>query len=313
MALKIDSEIVKTSMTEVLMQNIQNFTNGTNGAIQLDTDYIIGDFEEVSGIKEIANIVARRDPTSNGAAPIKNIDSIDQNNVKVYFGTGAVEFKLVDAERYGSNSDAFSMAIGEQVGIGLTNFMLNQMISAAVGALGSNTGIITGDGTADINFGILNDGLSKLGDASQSIVAWVANGNQYHKLMGDAIANYNIDSVTGGSIVEGTTASLGRPIYVTDATGLQGVAVGEAVLGLTVGGVRGAETSARNIFSEIVTGQENLKYRIQAESDVLLRVKGYGFTGTANPGATDLEDPTNWGKVATSDKSTAGILVNVAA
>jgi hypothetical protein len=313
MALKIDNQIVKTSITEVLMQNIQNFTGGTNGAIQLSTEYLMGDFEEVSGLQEIANIIARRDPTSNAAAPIKNIDSIDQNNVKVYFGTGAVEFKLVDAERYGSSSDAFSMAIGEQIGIGLTNFMLNQMISATVGALQSNTTIITGDGTADINFGILNDGLAKFGDASQSIVAWIANGNQFHKLMGDAIANYNIDSVTGGAIVQGTTASLGRPIYVTDSSALGGVAVGEAVLGLTQGAVRGAETTTRQIISEIVTGQENLKYRIQAESDILLRVKGYGYTGTANPLSSDLENPANWAKVNTDNKSTAGILINVAA
>jgi len=312
MALKIDNEVVKTAMSEVLMQNINNFNAGTNGAISLSTEYIKGDAEEFSGLAEIANIIARRDPTVDTPAAVKNIDSIDANNIKVYFGTGAIEFKLVDAERYGSDSDAFSMAIGEQIGVGLINFMLNQGISAAVGALGSNTNIIVGDGTADVSFSFLNDGLAKFGDASKNLVSWVMTGNQYHKLMGDAIANYNIDSVTGGAIQTGTTASLGRPVFVTDSAGLGGVATGEAILGLTAGALRLAETSARQIYNEIVTGNENLKYRIQAESDVLLRVLGYSYIGPANPLTGDLEATTNWNKVATDDKATAGILVNVA-
>ncbi len=312
MALKIDSEVVKTAMTEVLQQNVANFTAGTNGAISMSSHYIMGDFEDYSQLAEIATLVGRRDITADTDAAVKAINSRDETSVICYFSTGSIQFKKVDARRYGSNVAAFSAAIGEQIAQGFTNFMLNIGLSAAVGAISSEADAVSGDGTGAVGFTALNSGLALFGDASNSIVAWVMNGKQYHGLVGDSITNYKIDSVAGGSIASGGTESLGRPIYVTDSDALLSPATGEAILGLTVGALKMAETATREVFSETLGGKENLKVAIQAESDVLLDVKGYTYDGVANPADTVLETDTNWSLAATDLKSSAGVIVAVA-
>ncbi len=311
MALKIDNEIVKTAMTEVLMQNVENFTVGTAGAITLSSHYIMGDMEEFSKLAEIASLVARRDIASTADATVKSLSSVDENQVIVYFSTGSIEFNKVDERRYGANVGAFSAAIGEQIGVGFTNFMLNAGISAAVGALGSNAGSIVGDGTGAVTYSLLNSGLALFGDASNSIVAFVMKGATFHELIGDAITNYKIENVAGGYINEGTVGTLGRPVYVTDAIGLDGVSEGTSVLGLTQNALDVAETETRDVFSEVIGGKVNLATRVQAESDVKLAVKGFSYTGAANPDNTALETTTNWDIAATDVKSTAGVLINV--
>ena len=108
MPLKIDNEIVHTTATETIMQNVKAFTAGTNGAISLSSEMISGDMLEYSMLAEIANLVGSRDIAVGTAAAVKTIDSREENTIKVYWGTGAIEFKLVDAKRYGSDSAGFS-------------------------------------------------------------------------------------------------------------------------------------------------------------------------------------------------------------
>lgn len=318
MALKIDTSIVKTSMTEVLMQNVENFNAGTAGAIALSSHYIMGDTEDYSQLAEIASLVGRRDISVDTAAAVKAVNSVDATSVVCYFSTGSIEFKKVDARRYGSDVNAFSNAIGEQIGIGFVNYMLNRGIFAVRAAIEANKATLAaGNGTTTATYSLLNTGLSKFGDASGSIVAWVMTGKVFHDIVGDGLANIKTDNVAGGIVATGTTATLGRPAFVTDSAGLvmkdisTGLVDTTCILGLTVGALTIAETEAREIFAETVGGKENLKTRIQAESDVLVTVKGYSYDGTTNPTDAVLGLSTNWSQAASDAKATAGVLVNV--
>jgi hypothetical protein len=318
MALKINSEIVKTSMTEVLMQQVENFNAGTNGAITLSSHYIMGDTQDFSKLAEIANLVGRRDIGATTAASVKTLNSADSKSVICYFSTGSIEFKKVDERRYGADAGAFSSAIGEQIGVGFVNYMLNRGIFAVRAAIeGNQATLAAGDGTGTATYTLLNTGLSKFGDASSSIVAWVMTGKVYHDIVGDGIANVKTDNVAGGIINSGTTGTLGRPTFVTDAAGLAmkdistDLVTTTCILGLTAGALEIAETQAREIFSETVGGKENLVTRIQAESDVLITVKGYTYGGTDNPTDAVLGLKTNWTQSATDSKASAGILINV--
>ena len=244
MALKIDTSIVKTSMTEVLMQNVENFNAGTAGAIALSSHYIMGDTEDYSQLAEIASLVGRRDISVDTAAAVKAVNSVDATSVICYFSTGSIEFKKVDARRYGSDVAAFSNAIGEQIGIGFVNYMLNRGIFAVRAAIEANKATLAaGNGTTTATYSLLNTGLSKFGDAS------------------------------------GSTATLGRPAFVTDSAGLvmkdisTGLVDTTCILGLTVGALTIAETEAREIFAETVGGKENLKTRIKQSLMFLLLLK----------------------------------------
>ena len=130
MALKIDNVIVHTTATETIMQNVEAFTAGTAGAITLGTQMISGDMLSESMMSEISSLIARRDIAADTDATVKGVSSRDENTIKIYWGTGAIEFKTVDAKRYGSDAEAFSAAIGEQIGKGIVNYALNAGITA---------------------------------------------------------------------------------------------------------------------------------------------------------------------------------------
>lgn len=312
MALKIDNKIVHSSMTEVLMQNVMAFTEGTNGAITLGSELISGDVEEFSMLAEIASIIGDRDIGADTDLVAKTLSSADGDNIKLYFSTGAIEFKLVDAKRYGSNSEAFSMAIGEQIGVGITNYMLNKAITATVGAIQATAGLVTGNGLATITPALLNTALKPFGDARGAIVAWVMTGATYNDLVGNQLAVATGGDITAnGVLYTDNIGTLNRPAYVTDAAGLT-MTAGVAVLGLTRGAVEIIESETREFVSELITGKDNLKYRIQAESSVLLRVKGFSYNGATNPANAVLAAKANWSQSVSDVKSTAGVLLNVA-
>ena len=316
MALKIDNLIVHTVATETIMQHIEMFQTGTNGAISLGTQMIAGDMLETSMLSEIASLIGRRDITSSSAATVKTVDSRDENSIKVYWSTGAIEFKVVDAKRYGADAGAFSAAIGEQIGKGIIQYALNAGITAVRASIETVPTLVTGDATASITASLLNSSLKPFGDASNSIVAFVMNGAVYNDLVGDAISSGGAD-VAYGAIYTGTTGSLGRPVYVTDSTGLAitvGANTGVAVLGLTKDAVKIVESEAREFISELVSGGENIKYRIQAEGSYLVDVKGYSWkkASGANPTLVALGTKANWEQKATSVKSTAGVILAVA-
>lgn len=311
MALKIDNEIVHTTATETIMQNVEAFTAGTNGAITLSTEMISGDMLEYSMLAEIANLVGSRDIAVGTAAAVKTIDSRDENTIKVYWGTGAIEFKLVDAKRYGSDSAGFSAAIGEQIGKAIVQYALNLGISAVRASIETQATLVTGDGTGVVTHTLLNSGLKPFGDARESIVAFVMNGATFTDLIGSALGSGGAD-VAYGAIYSGQTGTLNRPVFVTDSAGLS-MTAGTAVLGLTRDAVRIIESEAREFVSELVSGRENLVWRIQSEGSFALNVKGYSWkkaSGT-NPSMATVGTKANWEKKATDVKSTAGVIINV--
>lgn len=312
MALKIDNVIVHTTATETIMQNVDMFQTGTAGAITLGSEMISGDMLESSMLSQIANLIAGRDITSDSAATVKNVSSRDENTIKIYWGTGAIEFKAVDAKRYGTDAGAFSAAIGEQIGKGIVAYALNAGITAVRACIESNSSLVNGDGTATVTPALLNSTMKPFGDAQGSIVAFVMNGSVYNDLVGEAIGNAS-DAVAYGAIYTGTTGSLGRPVFVTDSAGLD-MTTGSAVLGLTMDAVKIIESEAREFVSDLITGGENIKYRIQAEGSYALNVKGYSWKAASgvNPSLATLGTKTNWEQKATDVKSTAGVLLNVA-
>jgi hypothetical protein len=312
MALKIDNLVVHTTATETIMQNVEAFAAQSNGAIRVMSENIMGDMAETSIISEIASLIGRRDIGADTALTPKNIDSRDENNIKLYWGTGAIEFKMVDATRYGSDSGAFSVAIGEQIGKGIMQFMLNSAIKATRACIETVAALVTGDGTASATHALLNSSLKPFGDARQDVVCWIMNGATHNTLVGAAIASGGAD-VAYGAIYEGTTGTLGKPTFVTDSEGLD-MTVGTSILGLTMDAIIATESAAREFLSEVVGGNSNLKYRIQGEGEFMLNIKGYSWKTASgvNPTQANVGTAANWEKKATDNKSTAGVLLNIA-
>jgi len=312
MALKIDDAIVHTTATETIMQNTEAFTSGTNGAIVVSTENIMGDLQSTSMLSEIANLVGRRDISADTALTAKLISSRDENNIKMFWGTGSIEFPLVDASRYGSDAGAFSAAIGEQIGKGIVAYMLNQAVTATRASIEVNATSVTGDGTASATHALLNASLKPFGDARDSVVAWVMKGSTYADLV-DSGLGITTDNVAGGAVATGSVGTLGRPVYMTDSDGLD-MTTGVAIMGITAGAISVVETATRQFLNEVVGGNDNLKYRIQGEGEFMLNVKGFSWKTASgvNPTSANLGTAANWEQKASDIKSTAGVLLNVA-
>ena len=126
----------------------------------------------------------------------------------------------------------------------------------------------------------------------------------------------NITNVADRVIYGGTPATLNRPVIISDVPALTD-ANGSATdtyntLGLVADGVVISESEQSDIISEIVTGLENLVFRIQGEYAFNVKCKGFKWdvtNGGANPTDTALGTTTNWDKAATDNKDLAGVRI----
>lgn len=155
------------------------------------------------------------------------------------------------------------------------------------------------------------------GDAGQRVAAFVMHSKVYYDLMKQSISD-NVYNVAGVTIHEGTVATLGKPVIVTDSASLVSVGTGDTTshneyftLALTPGAIEIEESEDRQIVSDLVTGLENLVLRYQGEFAYTLKLKGYAWdmtNGGINPLATSagVGLATNWDKIVTDNKSTGG-------
>lgn len=138
----------------------------------------------------------------------------------------------------------------------------------------------------------------------------------FFDLMGSAITDkiYGVANIT---IYNGTIATLGKPVIVTDAAALYHAAVGSVpasytTLGLTEGAVEITESEEEQVVAEVITGLEQLAARIQGEYAFNVSVKGYSYdiaNGGINPSDATLATATNWDKYVADIKHTAGIAI----
>jgi hypothetical protein len=142
------------------------------------------------------------------------------------------------------------------------------------------------------------------------IVCNVMDGAQYHALIGQNLANSERLFVASGVQV---VDILGKRVVVTDAPALRETGTGAdvKVLGLVSGAAVVYDGSSLITNIETSNGKERIETTMQADYSFGLALKGYAWD-TANGGKspTDVELATgsNWDKVATSIKHTAGVI-----
>lgn len=304
-------------VTEGINQNINVFNEASQGALQMVTQDLIGDYAKESFFKDINGLISRRDLTSVAVVGDTPMQQDEVISVKVNRKIGPVSHTLNAFRKLGADPEEMSFKLGEMVGRKKMKDMVNTGIRALVGAIINNANVIY-DATADTlktaNHTALVGGLAKFGDMSGSIRAWVMHSKNYHDLMKQGIAD-KIFEVAGVTIYEGTIATFNRPVIVVDCPDL--VVTADTpdsyyTLGLAEGALVLTESEEQDIVAQIVTGQEQLGTRVQGEYAFNLEVLGYKWdttTGGPNPTDAALVTAGNWDKVAYDDKLTAGIAI----
>ena len=176
----------------------------------------------------------------------------------------------------------------------------------------------TAETSKSLSYNYLVDLNASFGDKAGDIRAYAMHSVPFNQLFKDGLTNYKIENVAGSQIVTGVPGSMGRAIIVTDSPSLidaTGGGTGPDVpsyfsLGLTENAIVIEESEEETMVGEIVTGKENLIYRVQGEHAFNVKVKGYSYTDAGiNPDDTALAATANWTKKANDDKSTAGSTV----
>lgn len=308
-------------MIEVIEQNADAFNASSNGCLMIVPERVIGNYEKESFFKLVGSLISRRDTTSVSAATDLALTQGEHVSVKLNRKIGPVAQTLDAFRKLGMDSETASFVLGQQVGQAVAVNYINTMLEALNAAITNVGSAINFDNTAvgsgTLTHTALVEGMAKFGDNASKITCWVMHSKPWFDLMKQSIAD-KIFEVAGVTIYAGTVATFGRPTLVTDSDALfddNGSATDTYnILGLVPGAGVIKESEERQIVSDIITGLENLVIRLQGEYAYNLGLKGYTWdvtNGGANPSDAAVATGTNWDKVATDNKSTAGIKVKV--
>lgn len=311
--MQVFNQYIMPATIETLAQMVEKFNANSNGAIRLTTEGFDGDFYQESFFAAIHSAQRRVDRyAAQGTPSATDLTQNTANAVKVAGGFGPVRFEP-------SQLTWLQKPTAEGIEVASRNFaealladQLNTAVACLVAAIANQGAATTVDvsATGEASYGTMNSAHALFGDASSSIVANVMNGAQFHKLIGQNLTNGAQLFVAGNVQV---VDILGRPVIVTDAPALfaTGTPNVNKILGLADGAA--IVFDGGDVVSNIDTsnGKTRIETTMQVDYSFGVKLKGYSWdivNGGKSPTDAELATGTNWDKVATSIKNTAGVL-----
>jgi len=310
--MQVFDEYIMPATIETLAQMVEKFNQASGGSISLTTDGFTGDFMQRSFFQSVHNAVRRVDRyAANGAAPVTDLTELKESGVKVAGGFGPIRYEP-------SQMTWLQRPTAQGIEVASKNFaeaMLQDQLNTAIAGLVAaieNQPAATNDvsATGGITYQALNGSHALFGDSSGTIIAQVMRGAVYHRLIGQNLANaerlFEANNVRVVNI-------LGDVTVVTDAPALfeAGAPAKDKVLSLT--SQAAVVYDGSDVISNIDTnnGNQRIETTMQVDYTFGLSLNGYTWdeaNGGKSPDDAALSTGTNWDKVATSIKHTAGVL-----
>lgn len=315
-AMQVFNGYIMPLITERFPQAIDKFNAASNNTITLSSEGITGSFFEQSFYNALHSSKRR----VNRFAARSNVAETDLTQgkhvtVKVAGGFGPLTFEPSQMTWLQKPTQEGLTVASDQFVEALMADQLNTAVAALVAATSNNAAVTTDVSGASIAQTTINTGLAKFGDASASIRALVMTGMQYHKLVGDAIANANsLYEIGGIAVREGSTFGQGRAIIVTDAPALTvaGTPNKQIILGLTANAI--VVKDGNDVITNVETknGGTRIYSSFQADYTFSLDMKGYSWdvvNGGQSPDDTAIGTGSNWDQDVASHKHTAGVII----
>lgn len=310
--MQVFNEYIMPATIETLAQMIDKFNGASAGSIRLTNTGFDGDFLQESFFAAVHSAQRRVDRNAaQGAATATDLTQLKKSGVKVGGGFGPIRYEP-------SQLTWLQKPTTEGVEVASRNFaeallrdQLNTAIAALVAAI-SNQATATNDvsASAAVTYSAMNKANAKFGDYSSAIVANVMSGSVFHRLISQNLANTPSLFVAGNVTV---VDILGRPVIVTDAPALYaaGTPNKDRVLGLADGAA--IVYDGGDVVSNIQTnnGQTRIETTMQVDYSFGVALKGYTWdetNGGKSPTDAELATGTNWDKIATDIKQTAGVI-----
>lgn len=311
--MQVFNEYIMPATIETLGQMVEKFNAASNGSIRLTTDGFDGDFLQESFFQAIHTAQRRVNRyTANNAQAATDLTQLKHSSVKIAGGFGPIRFEP-------SQLTWLNKPTAEGIEVASRNFaeaLMADQLNTAILALRSaiaNQVAVTNDvsATAGVTYAGMNNAHAKFGDRSSDIVANVMTGAVYHKFIGQNLTNTSQLFQAGNVRV---IDILGKAVVVTDAPALYvaGSPNKEYVLGLAAGAaiVHDAGDLISNI--DTVNGKERIETTMQVDYTFGLGLKGYTWdevNGGKSPSNAAIGTGSNWDKVASDIKHTAGVVL----
>lgn len=315
--MQVFNQYVMPATIETLGQMVDKFNEASRGAIRLTTEGFTGDFLQESFFAAIHSAQRRVDRyASNGTVSGTNLSELKHSAVKVAGGFGPIVYEPSQLTWLQRPTAQAIEVISRNFAEAMLKDQLNTAIAALVAAI-SNQSAAKYDGIADVspNVGItystINKSHAKFGDRSGDLVCEVMTGSVAHKLIGQNLANSaQLFTSQGVTVID----ILNKAVVVTDAPALYEDASPvdkEKVLSLVEGAA--IVFDGGDVISNIETsnGKARIETTMQVDYTFGLGLKGYTWdesNGGKSPTDAELATGSNWDKVATDIKHTAGVI-----
>lgn len=310
--MKVFNQQLQTMTIETLAQQVEKFNAASAGAIVLTNQGFEGDYRFENFFASLHAAQRRVDRYgTNTTASATNLAQLQEIGVKVAGGFGPIAWEPSQLSWVMANPAAALEAISRNLSEAIMKDQLNTAIAAAVAAIEAQGAANVYDtGTGPITYSDINLAHAKFSDSSSLLVADIMDGTQYHALVGQNLTNTaQLFNYQGVLVVE----MLGKRVVVTDAPALRetGTGADAKVLSLVQGGVTVYDGSDLITNIETSNGNQRITTTMQADYAFGVAVKGFQWdtaNGGKSPTDSDISTGSNWDKVATSVKHTAGVL-----
>ena len=311
--MQVFNQYIMPATIETLAQMIDKFNGASAGAIRLTTAGFDGDFMQESFFAAVHSAQRRVDRyASQASATATDLTQLKKSGVKVGGGFGPIRFEPSQLTWLNKPTTEGIEVASRNFAEALLRDQLNTAIASLVAAI-ENQSAAKNDVSATpaaITYSSMNKANAKFGDYSSAIVANVMSGSVFHRLISQNLTNTGY-LFTSGSV--NIVDILGRPVIVTDAPALYvaGTPNKDKVLGLADGAA--VVYDGGDVISNIQTnnGQTRIETTMQVDYSFGVGLKGYTWdetSGGKSPTDAELATGSNWDKIATDIKQTAGVI-----
>lgn len=302
----IYDRLMQTSYLERIQDVLEAFNGSSAGAMSLRSEAVEGDHSK-DAFYTLDSAVAHRDVNSVAPADGERFGADEMITVKTPWKFGPVESSEEAFKRRNRSPEEHFTLVGQQLADAALQYQLAAAFASLEAAIGSNAAMVEQASFENAGHRVLTIGLRTLGDRFNRVAVWAMDSGSYFDLVDNAISEKLFEEA--GVVVYGAQpGTMGKPVLVTDQ------APAETIFGLQAGAVEIVESQAPGIMNERVGGLENIVIRSQAEGAFNVGLMGYSWdagTAPANPNTAQLGTGANWVKYATSDKATAGFMIDL--
>ncbi len=311
--MQVFNEYFAPAIIETLAQKVEAFNQASGGAIRLTTAGFDGDFLQESFFASIHSAQRRVDRyAAQASQAATDLTQLKHSSVKVAGGFGPIRYEPAQMTWLTKPTAEGIEVASRNFAEALLSDQLNTAIAALVAAIANQSTATTNDvsASAGISYNAMNTAHALFGDRSGDLICQVMNGTAYHKLIGANLTNTpQLFQAQNVRVVD----ILGKMVVVTDAPALYATGTPNKLKVLSLTDSAAIVTDGSDIITNIQTtnGQTRIETTMQVDYSFGLGLKGYSWdetNGGKSPTDAELATGSNWDKVATSIKHTAGVL-----